>query len=184
MSSNKKSEELEERIYNCAVNYIIYSILTAVNVIMVLIGVGMSLSFSGFLPTLLAELSVTLKQAIQRPDMANVYMVCSISLTVIYIATAILLKKRSDLIFIPLTLTAVDTIVLVIFIVTHITNMLYVALYYMLTVLFHIWIMYYLISGAISVKKLNYLPDDSQICDTDSEVSDNNGSDDTENITD
>ncbi len=142
----------ETNLKNTKQSFILFAIMTAVNLVTVLSGLSFSFSFSAFLPSILAEMSVAFRD-MGLHEISTVYLTVSIVFTSAMLLLAFFIFKKPVILPISLALMILDTAVMVFYIVFNISRLIASPLSLLIHVLLHVWMLYYLISSVVSVRK-------------------------------
>ncbi len=150
-SPNLISYEL--KLKNARQNFLLFAIMTVVNVALLLMRVSFGFSFSAFIPSLTAELSLAFHSAGQS-DISLTFTVFSLALSALFVFLAVGLNKKDAFLPFALVLMLSDTSVFVVYFVCNIRYLLQSPISAILIMLLHGWVLYYLISAAVSKRRL------------------------------
>jgi hypothetical protein len=137
-------------------NLLLMTVLTIANIVAYWFDWSFRLPFSAFLPYTIFDFGYYF--SVEFSDLTLLYagIVLSAMVLLLYFLGYILSKNRPGWLTAMLAMYIFDTIVMI---------FLYITVFYfdgsmILDVLFHAWVLYYLINGVLAVKKLKNLPEE------------------------
>jgi hypothetical protein len=149
-------QNLLRRIAISRGNLLLMTILTIANIISYWFEWNFMLPFSAFLPFTIFDFGYFFSIELADPSLFIAGIVLSALVLLLYFLGYLLSKKKPGWLTAMLGLYIFDTIVMV---------FLYTSVFMfdgsmILDVLFHVWVLYYLINGVLAVKKLKNLPEE------------------------
>ncbi len=144
-------------------NVLLMAALTLLSVALSLVNFGVSFPFSAAIPQVCADLGMILYVYGYPVVWVMVFAGVAVLLPLIYALGAFFSKKRGGWMIAILALFSVDCVGLVYWTITNVIDMVAVGesvpwVSYIIEVLFHVWIMYYIVRGVVAHTKLRQLP--------------------------
>lgn len=154
---------LEKHCASARNNVLLMAALTLLNVGLTLAGSELSFPFSAAIPQLCADLGMVLYVLGHPMAWVTAFAGVAVLLPLVYVLGAFLSKKRGGWMIAILVLFSVDCAGLAYWTTVDVINMLAAGesvpwVSYAIQVLFHIWIMYYVVRGVVAHAKLRRLP--------------------------
>ena len=144
----------QRRIQSARGNLILMVVFTIANIISYWFEFGFMLPFSAFLPFTIFDFGYYFSIELSDPSLFISGIAIASVIILIYILGYFLSKKKPGWLTVMLGLYIFDTVVMIyLFTGVFIFNGSMI-----LDILFHIWVLYYLINGVIAVNKLKTLP--------------------------
>ncbi len=159
-----KSEAANQQYRTARVNLLVMLICTAVNVVLFFLGSGTMMLFSATVP----YIAVIYGSLFWWASEIEIYFILGIAVAVVlivaYLICFIFSKKRVGFMVAALVLFAIDTVVMAL---TYIGSGSFAD--GIIDIIFHIWVLAYLVSGVYNGFKLKKLPDEEATAITDTE---------------
>lgn len=133
-------------------NLLLMSILTAVNIVLILANADRSFPFSAFFPQIAIAVSAVLAQETANSALLAIGIALTVLSLGVYFLCYLLSKKSSGWLIAALVLFSLDTLFLA---YTHLPDF---NVSYLLDFVFHAWVLFYLIAGVRAAVKLRQLP--------------------------
>ncbi len=145
--------EQQQQNYNKArSNLLLMIVLTAVNIVLLIAGSDSMLLFSASIPYFAVAFPVIL----EMPELMMAGVIVAVISLLLYLLCWIFSKKRSGWMVVALVLFILDTVAMAFFYI------LAEEVGGLLDVIFHVWVLVYLIQGIISGAKLKKLPPEEE----------------------
>lgn len=152
----KKEKALKTANYNI----LIVAVCSAVNVLLYLINSSTSFLFSAFAPSLAMDFGYVWSEESGDTIYYIVSIIAAVLIVLFYLAVFLIGRKKPGAIIAALVAFAIDTVILL-FCVFVMIEKEYIT-DYLLDIAFHIWVMFYCISGTAAYGKLKKLPVNAQ----------------------
>lgn len=147
-------QTLQRRIQSARGNLILMVVFTIANIISYWFEFGFMLPFSAFLPFTIFDFGYYFSIELNDPSLFITGIALASFIILIYVLGYFLSKKKPGWLTSMLAMYIFDTVVMIyLFTGVFVFNGSMI-----LDILFHIWVLYYLINGVIAVNKLKALP--------------------------
>jgi len=153
----QRRSELTKKFETSRKNLLWVAIFSVVNILLMLLRANITFLFSASFPVLVIELGQILSEELGYSPLLLIAAIISFVSISLYAVCYFLAKKHRVFILVALILFSIDTLFLI-WIIT-----LGFELSILLDVAFHIWILYYLITGTRTWAVLRKLPPDEEI---------------------
>jgi len=144
-------------------NLLIFSIFTIINIILIFIDANLSFLFSAYIPQFMIAIGRAFADTTGSNGLLIVFSVIAGLYVIGCILSAVLANKKTEWLILGAVLVTLDTVLMLIDILPSIAAFLAddtVSLVILL--LFHAWILYYIVNALVSYKKLKMLPTEPQ----------------------
>lgn len=149
-------QTLEKQIAISRSNLLLMTILTIVNIIAYWFNSSFILPYSAFLPYTIFDFGAYFAVEAQDPSLFWIGLVLSALIIGIYFLGYFLSKHKPQWLTFMLAMYIFDTVVMIFLF----TSVFLFSPIMIIDILFHGWVLYYLVIGVLAVKKLNTLSED------------------------
>lgn len=149
-------EALLRRIQISRGNLILMVVFTVVNIVSYWFEFGFLFPFSAFLPFTIFDFGYYFSAELSDPNLFIIAIAIASFIVLVYLLGYFLSKKKPGWLTFMLVMYIFDTVVMIyLFTVVFVFNGSMI-----LDILFHVWVLYYLINGVIAFNKLKALPEE------------------------
>ncbi len=141
-------------------NLLLFTVLSVINVVLTLAESSVTFSFSAEIPVYLTALGVYSKKITGSSSVLVIFMAAALVFIGFCLICAFLSKKHYGWLIPALVLVAIDTFFAGWAYLPIASEMLFSAV---ISVLFHIWMLYYLVKAVLAMSKLRKLPPEPAI---------------------
>lgn len=152
----KYREVLQRRVALSRNNLLLMTILTVVNIVAYWFDSSFVLPYSAFLPYTIVDFSFFFATEAQDPSLLTIGVIISALLIAVYFLGYFLSKHKPQWLTFMLSMYIFDTVAMIFIF----TSVFYFSLIMIIDVLFHMWVLYYLVTGVLANRKLQTLSEE------------------------
>lgn len=154
---------LKRNIQNGISNLFFFIILSAINMVLIFVGSDVTFTFSAYLPEFLISLGQVVKAETGNISPLIIFTILAILFLIGCLISALLAKKRPGWLMLATALVGIDTLIMLAIMLPQIGNLMATSpISIIIYIVFHIWILFYLINALIANDKLKKLPAEPQ----------------------
>ena len=156
---------LNRAVALASTNLVLFAILTVVNMVLIAVDASISFSFSAEIPPLLIGIGLSALGEAGSAAVASVFFVLAVVSVGFIFLCAVLSKKKPGWLIAALIYTAADMLLAMGFYILPAVAGLMSPMPLILSLAFHIWMLYYIIKGISAASKLKKLPPEPMMYD-------------------
>ena len=156
---------LNRAVALASTNLVLFAILTVVNMVLITANADISFSFSAEIPPILLVYGVSALKETGSAAIASVFFVLAVVSVGFIFLCAVLSKKKPGWLIAALIYTAADMLLATGFYILPAIAGLMSPMPLIISLAFHIWMMYYIIKGISAASKLKKLPPEPMMYD-------------------